>query len=324
MAFVLALVLVATGACGRAEGPLPDSAPDLEGALETLSAPGAVGLLRTEDRIWRASSGDSKSGRPAQPQDRFGIASITKTFVATVVLELVNDGLLSLEDSIEDVLPGALPYGRRITVRQLLNHSSGLGDGRVPELSPRKTLEALAETPPFSRPGAVHSYANVNYIVLGVIVAEITGHTLEQVVRERIFVPLRLDHTSFGTATTPSFEAAPWLGDPDVPSGAAGGIVSTVDDVATFFQALLSAELIGSDLLSQMRRTIDGGEGFRAGLGIFQQDVSCGTAWGHGGEWPTYSSMALASVDGSKVVVVVQSSGGWTSSLDAAEEIYCS
>jgi len=175
-----------------------------------------------------------------------------------------------------------------------------------------------------SRPGAAHSYANVNYIVLGIIVEEVTGNPLDQVVRDRVFGPLDLDNTSFGTATTHFSEAAPWLGYRDVPSGATGGIVSTVDDVATFFRALLGGELIGTDLLSEMTRTIEGGQGFRAGLGIFEEELSCGTAWGHGGEFPTYSSMAIASRDGSKVVVVAQSSGGWTAALDAAEEIYCS
>jgi hypothetical protein len=77
-------------------------------------------------------------------------------------VELVGDGRLSLDDTIEDVLPGALPYGRRITVRDLLNHSSGLDDGHVPEASPRKVLEPIAETSPLSRPGSAHSYANVN------------------------------------------------------------------------------------------------------------------------------------------------------------------
>jgi D-alanyl-D-alanine carboxypeptidase len=173
----------------------------------------------------------------------------------------------------------------------------------------------------------VHSYANINYVILGVIVEELTGRPLEQVMRDRIFAPLALDHTNYGTATTATFEAAPWLGYPDVPPrslAAAGGIVSTVDDVATFFRALLGGELIGPDLLAEMTQTIEGGEGFRAGLGIFEEELSCGTAWGHGGEWGTYSSMAIASRDGSKVVVVAQNSGGWTAALDVAEELYCS
>ena len=154
-----------------------------------------------------------------------------------------------------------------------------------------------------------------------------TGRPLQQVVRDRIFAPLDLDHTNFGSARTGSFHPAPWLGYPEGPPGyllGAGGIVSTVDDVSTFFRALLGGELIGSDVLSEMTRTIEGGDGFWAGLGIFALELSCGTAWGHGGEQSTYSSMAIASRDGSKVVVVAQNSGGWTAALDVAEEIYCS
>jgi D-alanyl-D-alanine carboxypeptidase len=328
IALVLAASLVATGACSRAGDRNPHQTSDLDRALERLPARGAVGLLQTDTGTQRGAAGNTASGRPAEPQDRFGIASITKTFVATVVLQLVEEGRLSLDDSIEDVLPGALPYGRRITVRELLNHSSGLGDAGVPEIAPRKILEAIADRPPVSRPGSVHMYANVNYVVLGVIVEEVTGRPLEQVVRDRIFAPLDLDHTSYGITTTEAFEATPWLGDSGgLPAGglvAAGGIVSTLDDVSTFFRALLSGELIGPDLLAEMTQTIKGGEGYRAGLGIFEEDLSCGTAWGHGGELPTYSSMAIASRDGSKVVVVAQNSGGWTAALGVAEEIYCS
>jgi D-alanyl-D-alanine carboxypeptidase len=298
--------------------------PDLDRALEPLVARGAVALLRTDAGTWRGASGDTEFGRPAEPQDRFGIGSTTKTFVATVVLQLVGEGRLSLEDSIEDVLPGALPYGGRISVRELLNHSSGLNDAYVPELSARKKLEAIAEAPLLFRPGTMHRYANVNYVVLGFIVEEVTGRPVEEVVRNRILAPLDLDHTSFGRATTSSFQAAPWLGYKGVPPGADGGMISTADDEATFFRALLGGELIGPDLLAEMTRTIAGGEGFRAGLGIFEQELSCGAAWGHGGDWPTYSSMALASRDGSKVVIVAQNSGGWTAALDVAEEIYCS
>jgi len=327
IAFMLAASVIATGACSRTGDRHPHRTTDLNDALERLPARGAVGLLRTDAGTWRGASGDAVSGFPAAPQDRFVIASITKTFVATVVLQLVDEERVSLDDSIEDVLPGVLPYGGRITIRELLNHSSGLDDDHLPERSPRKTIEAIAEAPPQSRPGTAHNYANINYVILGFIVEEVTGRPLEQVVRDRIFDPLDLDHTSYGAATTATFEAAPWLGYADVPSASlagAGGIVSTADDVATFFRALLGGELIGPDLLAEMTDTIEGGEGYRAGLGIFEEDLSCGTAWGHGGEWPAYSSMAIASRDGSKVVVVAQSSEGWTAALDVAEEIYCS
>jgi D-alanyl-D-alanine carboxypeptidase len=323
--------MVMTGACSRADSRArdrdPHETPDLERALTWLAPQGTVALLRTDGEIWRASSGEAESGRPAEPQDRFEIASITKTFVATVVLQLVEESRLSLEDSIEDVLPGILPYGRQITVRQLLNHSSGLDDSHFSEVSPRKTLDLIAAAPPLSRPGTRYSYANVNYVVLGVIVEEITGRPLEQVVLDRIFRPLGLEDTSYGSSAIGSNADGSWLGYPVGRSDhvvGAGGIVSSVDDVATFFRALLGGELIGPELLSEMTRTIDGGQGYRAGLGIFDEELSCGDAWGHGGELPTYSSMAIASRDGSKVVVVAQNGSGWTAALEVAEEIYCS
>jgi D-alanyl-D-alanine carboxypeptidase len=328
---LIAAVMIATCGCSQADGRArerdPQAPPDLERPLTWLAPQGAVALLRTDAGIWRASSGEAESGRPAEPQDRFDIASITKTFVATVVLQLVEEGRLSFEDSIEDVLPGILPYGRRITVRQLLNHSSGLDDSHFLEGSSRRALDLIAAARPLSRPGSQHSYANINYVVLGVMVEEVTHRPLQQVVLDRIFRPLGLEDTSYGSAAIGATADGSWLGYPVRSSDhvvGAGGIVSTVDDVATFFQALLGGELIGPESLSEMTRTIDGGQGYRAGLGIFDEELSCGDAWGHGGELPTYSSMAIASRDGSKVVVVAQNGSGWSAALEVAEEIYCS
>jgi D-alanyl-D-alanine carboxypeptidase len=327
---VFVAMVVAATACNREVSSAKEvgarRAERLERALESLPAPGALGLLRLGEDAWTAAAGERESGRAADPHDRFEIASITKTFVAVVVLQLVGEGRLSLEDTVEDVLPGALPYGGRITLRHLLDHTSGLGDARMLERPPRETLEELAKVRPYSRPGSVHSYANVNFIVLGLIVEEVTGLPLQQVVRDRLFAPLHLDHTSFGSARDASFEPAPWLGEAaTVPAdlAGAGGIVSTADEVSTFFRALLGGELIEPQLLAEMTTTVDA-DGDRAGLGIFELTLPCGTAWGHGGAWPTYSSMAFASRDGSKVVVVAQSGGDWTQARDVAEEIYCS
>jgi CubicO group peptidase (beta-lactamase class C family) len=152
---VMALLSACTSTSTCSVEPHGAGVPDLDRALEPLVARGAVALLRTDAGTWRGASGDTEFGPPADPQDRFGIGSTTKTFVATVVLQLVGEGRLSLKDSIEDILPGALIYGRRITVRELLNNSSGLNDALVPELSARKKLEAIAEAPLLFRPGAM-------------------------------------------------------------------------------------------------------------------------------------------------------------------------
>ena len=145
-----------------------------------------------------------------------------------------------------------------------------------------------------------------------------------------LFRALDLEDTSYGTAAVGSPDEGPWLGYPVVRYPASGpirgnaGIVSTVDDVATFFAALLGGKLLRPDLLADMTHTIEGEEGYRVGLGIFRDELSCGVAWGHGGDGDFYSTMTLAARDGSKVVVVAQNSSGFDSAHSVAETIYCS
>jgi D-alanyl-D-alanine carboxypeptidase len=282
----------------------------LERALRGLAPNAAIAIVRTKSGIERGAYGQAKPGRPAAPQDRFDTGSTSKTFLATVVLQLVGEGRLSLEDTLGDLLPThalrfirpakAIRRARSITVRQLLNHSSGLSEyGWL-----------------MFPPGTVHIYSNANYGLLVNIVKKVTGSPAGRLVRDRILRPLDLDQTG-------SPGDGPWLGAP-LRRGEAGGYVSTVDDVATFFAALLGGKLLRPDLLSQMTQTIEGPEGLCAGLGIFEVKLACGTAWGHGGQTAPYSTMTLASRDGSKVVVVAQSSGLWTEAKSVAEQIYCS
>lgn len=160
-------------------------------------------------------------------------------------------------------------------------------------------------------------YSNPAFGLLERIVRNVTGKTAGRLVLDRILRRLHLDQTGWHQLN------GPWLGAP-LRRGESGGHISTVDDLATFFAALLGGKLLRPDLLSQMTQSIEGPEGFCAGLGIFEVKLVCGTAWGHGGQTSPYSTMSLASRDGSKVVVVAQSSGQWTEAKAAAEEIYCS
>jgi D-alanyl-D-alanine carboxypeptidase len=280
-------------------------------ALRALAPNTAVGIVRTESSIERGAYGEFLPGRPAHPQDRFDIGSTSKSFLATVVLQLIGEGRLTLEDTLGDLLSPddmrlirparALRHARDITIRQLLNHSSGLSEGG----------ELLFP------PGSAHLYSNANYGLLGEIVKKVTGSTEGRLVLDRILRPLDLDDTGS------HFDDGPWLGWP-LGRGEAGGHISTIDDVATFFAALMGGKLLRPDLLSQMTQTIEAGEGLCAGLGIFEVKTACGTAWGHGGQTPTYSTMSLASRDGSRVVVVAQTSGLWTAAKSVAEQLYCS
>jgi D-alanyl-D-alanine carboxypeptidase len=321
--------IVALSGCGGSGGesanPRPLERPDLQRTLRKLTQEqhsAAVALVQTKAGIWRSASGNAEGKRRAEPEDRFGIASTTKTFVATVVLQLVGAGRISLPDTVERHLPGRLREGRRITVRQLLNHTSGLPPDVSYVLPPRS-----AQQPLLFRPGTAHSYSNLNYVVLGLIVEKVTGRRLNQVVRDRIFRPLRLDDTSYGTVSVrPHPGRMPaWLGAPEELSGpvsGASGIASTADDLATFFRALLRDDLLRPDLLSEMTRTIDAGSD-QAGLGLFRIHLSCGSAWGHGGDESAYSNQVLAARDGSRIVIVAQNTLGWPSAKATAEQMYC-
>jgi D-alanyl-D-alanine carboxypeptidase len=268
---------------------------------------GAIALVQTDGRTWLGAAG-AYQDRQAHPGDRFDIGSTGKTFVATEVLQLVEEGRLSLDDSVERWLPGKIDGGRRVFIRNLLNHTSGLTvtpSGRITVINP---------------PGTVYGYSNTDFGLLEAIVAEVTGRRLGQEVRDRIVDPLgHQDSWTSGERSSP-----PWLGAPERSCPAAcAGPISTTFDLARFFQALLGGELLAPDTMAAMTRTVPTGSEIHAGLGLFRFDLPCGSAWGHGGEFTYYSNQVLVSPDGSTAVVVARSARDWYSIKTLAEEMYC-
>jgi D-alanyl-D-alanine carboxypeptidase len=232
-ALVAALLLAGTAvlwwrdhAAPAASVPVPTatrSPPDpatlqllVDGVVEA-GAPGAVALVRTGQGTWEGASGlgDLGARRPAHAGDRFRIGSVTKSFVATVVLQLVGEGRLGLDDRLQQWLPGAVPGGQHITIRQLLNHTSGLANYTDDLLGPllakptRQAYQQLAArnfTPralvamatrhrPLFPPGTRFSYSNTNYILLGLLVERVTGDRLAGQLHQRILAPLGLADT---------------------------------------------------------------------------------------------------------------------------------
>jgi D-alanyl-D-alanine carboxypeptidase len=287
---------------------------------------GAVAIVVTPGGTWKGAAGwaDSPAKRRADPDDRFAIESTTKTFVATVVLQLVGERRLDLHDTVQHWLPGLFPARPPITVRQLLSHSSGL----PPDLSlgqPLRTrVEAIAAGGILFRPGTSTAYSNGNYVLLGLIVEKVTGRRLDRVVTDRIIRPLHLDGTSYGTEHAK--RQAPWLGYPEffaTPVSGDGGIISTAGDVATFFRALMSGKVIRNELLSEMTHTVRTDDpGLRIGLGIFRKRFSCGVAWGHGGDLGYSVDVAVAR-DGSKAVVVARNNPNAGDGEKVKERLYC-
>lgn len=313
--------------------------------VRAAGAPGATAIVADSSGIWRRATGNAvlKPRRPMRFEDRIRVASITKSFVATVVLQLVDEGDLRLDDTVEQRLPGLLRLGPQITVGQLLNHTSGFasGDDSFPESEalyrqhiadpehfevPVREMIALADGRPLHfEPGTNYHYTNSGYDVLGLIIEGATGGSLEAALTQRIFEPLNLRHTSFepaplqsgrglahGYAIEGSDLAASSGPPPDVTrSGlfgrwASAGIVSNVEDVATFYGALLGGRLLPRRLLDEMQRTVPTDSPFvRAGFGIFRYELECGGyAWGNGGSTHGYSAIALTSRDGTRTVAV--------------------
>jgi D-alanyl-D-alanine carboxypeptidase len=268
---------------------------------------------------------------PAETTDRFDIASTTKTFIATVVLQLVGEGTLALDDSLGSWLPGRIRHGDRITLRQLLNHTSGIPQIYAPRGETDDQPELAAE------PGTKHLYSNMNYILLGLIAEQAAGEPLEVVVRDRILRPLGLRDTSYGGASpgTSNSDLPRWLGAASEPSGRVtgdGGISSSPADLAMFLDALLGGRLLRRAELAEMLRTVDTSDDplaraaaapARAGLGIFRFDLDCGSAWGHGGAMPGYSNQVLASTDGSRIVIIAQAASDWPAANAAALRLFC-
>jgi D-alanyl-D-alanine carboxypeptidase len=295
--------------------------------------PGVIIMTRRGQQVSNVVAGlaDKATGQPMQPQDKVRIGSITKTFVATVVLQLAAERRLSLNDSVQKWLPGVITghgyHPAQITIRQLLQQTSGIQDytsapGFLTEANLARTWQpqqlvdiALRLGPP------VHGwlYSDTNYILLGMIIQKVTERSPVTEISRRILVPLGLHDTSFPLTSKqiPAPYAHGYYGPIDVtnainPSIAwtAGAMISTVDDVARFYRALLDGRLLPPAQQRELLATIpvnDTGELFAEhyGLGIYSVQLSCGTAWGHDGGIIGFKTFAYTSPDGNRQAVIV-------------------
>jgi D-alanyl-D-alanine carboxypeptidase len=261
------------------------------------------------DKSYVATAGTQ---RPKANQ-RFRVGSVTKTFTATILLQLVDEGKLSLTSTLEDHLPGIVPRGAEITIGQLLQHRSGLANytdypswyeaaSRSPSTRPIDSLRFAASKPLLFDPGTRWSYSNTNYIALGLVVEQVTGRSYAQELEQRILQPLGLDHTELAET-----RRLPDLGDegenPNLP-WAAGSIVSNGRDIARFYSALLKARIVSATSLAVMKRAVEVGPDTRYGLGVFSIGARCGRAWGHYGGILDYATTAFASESGERVGVI--------------------
>ena len=348
LALAALLLLAAAAPAAGSQAPSAElPRQQLQQLLEGLVAtgqPGAIGLARHGKETWRGASGLAilDPEQPMRPGLRYKVGSITKTFTATVVLQLVGEHKLRLGDSVERWLPGLVPNGDHITIRQLLQHTSGLfdyaEDPRIAEpylqgdlefvWRPRQLIAIATEHPPLFPPGTSWSYSNTGYVLLGLIIRAATHSSVQQQLQTRILRPLGLRHTSF-PVTNPHI-AGPHAHGYQLGAGpggtpldftglspswawATGNMVSTVDDVAHFHRALLRGRLLPPGLLRAMQTTVATGPGFRYGLGLVSIELPCGTFWGHEGGLPGYENWALSSSDGEDQVVMMVNAGDGSS-----------
>ncbi|MEU8109187.1 serine hydrolase domain-containing protein [Nonomuraea muscovyensis] len=328
----------------------------LDQAVARSGAPGIVTEIRDGRATWFGSAGvaDTRTGRKRQHHERFRIGSATKAFTATVVLQLAAERELSLDDTVDRWLPGLVKGngydGGEITVRQLLNHTSGIfnygndkeffatGQGeawfehRYDTYTPEQLVKIGLANPPYFEPGRGFGYSNTNYVLAAMIVEKATGRTYGEELTRRIFRPLGLTGTylpggeakirgshprHYSTLFSP--DADPKIHDATEMNQsfawAAGGIVSTTGDLQRFFGALLGGRLLPPAQQREMFtmvKTQNWIPGTTYGLGVFSQKLSCGvTVWGNAGA--TYGSWtyAMGSRDG-KRMVTSHVNGDWS------------
>jgi D-alanyl-D-alanine carboxypeptidase len=304
--------------------------------------PGALASVRDRSghvQEYTAGVGDLKT-RTGVPRDGYvRVGSNTKTFTSVVVLQLVGEGKVDLDRSIETYLPGLVRGdgidGRNITVRQLLQHTSGLPNytaifatGYLPYqhtyFEPRQMLDlAFAGKADFP-PGTKFEYSNTNYVLAGLLIERVTGRPVAEEITNRIINKLGLRHTYFPNVGDQTIRSPHPDGyhhdDPSKPltdvtvqdpsfGWAAGAMISTPNDVNRFFSAVLSGQLLQPAQLRQMRTTVDApdlGTGVRYGLGLLSTPLSCGgLAWGHGGDIPGYSTNNAVTDDGRAATITV-------------------
>ncbi|MGR4853923.1 serine hydrolase domain-containing protein [Streptomyces sp. LARHCF252] len=319
-------------------------------------APGA--LVATRDRggsaVLTSGVADVDSQVPVRGDSRFRIGSMTKPFVATVVLQLVGEHRVDLDAPVERYLPGVVRGhgndGRVITVRMLLQQTSGLPN-YLDYLNPQDILKdplahhdtrdlvnlALAHPPTFEKPGAKPGsewhYSNTNYLLAGMLIEKVTGHSYGEEIRRRIIEPLGLHDTSVpGDATSipgphprgyvrPG-EDAPLMDitafTPSI-AGVSGEMISSGTDLNRFLGALVRGKLLRPAQLKAMMKTRSTGsdDGRAYGLGLESRPLPCGGLyWGHGGDVFGYQTAGGATADGRQTAVMTNVDPGGTDAQD--------
>jgi D-alanyl-D-alanine carboxypeptidase len=344
---VLALALVgAAGAASAETSPQVNSrSAALDQALAELVAmpggpPGAIAVVQVGEKVVVHTAGVSEVGSDRAPtaKDHMRVASVAKAFSGATALALVDAGTLSLDDTIGGLLPDEPDAWSAVTLRQLLNHTSGLPDFTLsPALQeaafasldvappPDQLLDFIADQPLNFPPGSQYRYSNSDNIAVGLMIESATGRPYTESLRELVLHRLELTSTSLpagveipepalhGYELDPpappidvtSFMAAGW-------SWASGGVVSTPADLNRFIRGYVGGELFSPKTRAQqVDLFVPGGESGPPGpglnsasLSLFRYQTPCGEVYGHTGNTPGYTQFAAASPDGTRSATV--------------------
>ncbi|MEV4128357.1 serine hydrolase domain-containing protein [Nocardia sp. NPDC049707] len=364
VAAMFALTACDSGTDSAAPRQLSDSdRAAVRHALEAAVATGLAGVqvVVTEDgRDWTASAGvgNTESGAVFPDNAVVRVGSNTKAFVATAMMQLVAAGTVELDAPVERYLPGVVRGegidGNRITVRNLMQHTSGLPEYlELPELDVDYDVmltqhhdaadlvqRALSTMPAHFPPGAKAEYSNTNYLLVGMVLERVTGHPVAEEVTRRVIEPLGLRHTYFpATGDLDLRDPHPQGYEPDngkrvdvtrldtTWAGAAGALVSTGGDLNRFFTALLAGKLVQPTQLAQMQRDTkpltNRPAGIDYGLGLARLAVPCDAqVWGHGGSIPGFRTTDGVTAKGRAVTVVANQRPTDPTSTSALQHVF--
>ena len=331
LASAVAVATPAPAAAGGGRGGLQRELDSLVGAKG--GPPGAIVVMdrRGERRVYRAGLAVVDPRQPSAG-DHMRIASVAKAFSGAVALRLVDCGVLRLDDTIGRWLPGQPVGWHAVTLRELLQHTSGLPDfsGSDPFLAlvradPRRTFDSrrllsfVADQPLLFPPGSRYQYSNSDNIAVALMAEAATGRRYEDLLESLVTDRLGLRHTSLPSG----FELPkPFMHGYDVPatgapvdvstelsaSGAwaSGGIVSTPNDLDAFIRGYAGPGLISRSTRKEQQEVVPGGSEppgpgtNAAGLAVFRYTTRCGVVYGHTGNTLGYTQLAVATADGSR------------------------
>jgi D-alanyl-D-alanine carboxypeptidase len=320
----------------------PSTPADVQRGLERLveapgGPPGAIATMYRNGKLTVLRTGRADVKRKGAPKatDHMRIASVAKAFNGAVALNLIGAGKFGLDDTIGQRLAGMPAAWKTVTVRQMLNHTSGLPDYTQSKgfakqaekdprgyVSPREIIAWVSNDPLEFTPGSKYEYSNTDNIVVGLIATAVTRESYDETLKQIVFDPAKLGQTSFPTKVAlpkpfiHGYLVSPGEKPEDAstllsPSGAwaSGAIVSTPKDLNTFIRSYLGLKFFDRDQQIEQMQFVPGGESSppgpgknSAGLALFRYKTKCGTVYGHTGNFPGYVQWAAATADGSRGV----------------------